>query len=118
MFRDTFLQSRTSGFAIEPVDTPIGPTFVRTMTAGEKDEFDQIATKDGKFRSRLVMLCCCDADGRREFTARDLADLDAMPLTAIEPIVDAAMRLNKLGPKEQEELRKNSASPPEDGSSE
>lgn len=118
MFRDTLLNSRSSGFTVEPVQTPLGTTYVRTMTAGEKDDFDFHATRDGKFRCRLILLCCCDKDGKHEFGNKDLPALDELPLTVVEPIVDAAMRLNKLGPKEQEELRKNSPSPADDGSSE
>lgn len=114
-FREDLLRSASAG-PIEPVDTPAGRTYVRVMTAGEKDDFDQNATKDGKFRCRLILLCCCDENGRHEFGQKDLPAIDALPLTVVEPIVDAAMRLNKLGAKEQEELRKNSESPADDSS--
>lgn len=117
-FRETLLQSGASGFTVEPVETPLGRTFVRTMTAGEKDDFDKHATEDGKFRCRLLLLCCCDEAGRHEFGNKDLPELDKLPLTVVEPIVDAAMKLNKLGQKEQEALRKNSPDRNGDGSSE
>jgi hypothetical protein len=103
-FRDTLLSS--DGRKIEPVETPAGLTHVRTMTAGEKDEFDRQASKDGKFRCRLVLVCCCTPDGHAEFTNLDLPALDAMPVATLEPIVNAAMRINHLMPEDVDELRK------------
>ena len=105
MFRDTLL--KTPQHKVEPVETPAGKTFVRTITAGEKDEFDRQASKDGKFRCRLVMLCCCSEDGKPEFTNLDLPALDDLPVTVLEPIVDAALSLNRIGAKDAEEIRKN-----------
>ena len=104
-FRDALIHS--DGRRIEPVETPAGPTFVRTITAGEKDEFDREARKDGKFRCRLVLLCCCDQDGRPEFTNHDLPVLDALPLATVEPIVEAAIRVNRMAEADAETLRKN-----------
>jgi hypothetical protein len=92
---------------IEPVDTPVGTAYVRTITAGEKDDFDREYTKDGKFRCRLVLLACCTEDGRPEFTNLDLPAIDNLPITVLEPIVDAALKLNRIGTKDQDDLRKN-----------
>lgn len=107
MFRDALLQQAQTGRRIEPVETPAGRTFVRTITAGEKDEFDREAQKDGKFRCRLVMLCCCTEDGRAEFTNLDLPALDELPVAVVESIVDAAIRINRMSPADAETLRKN-----------
>lgn len=104
MFRDELLKAKRT---IEPVETPAGRTYVRTITAGEKDEFDREASKDGKFRCRLVMLCCCDEDGQAEFTNRDLPALDELPVAVLEPIIDAALRVNRISVKDSEEIRKN-----------
>lgn len=105
MFRDSLLKG--SPHKVEPVETPAGKTFVRTITAGEKDEFDRQASKDGKFRCRLVMLSCCKEDGSPEFTNLDLPALDELPVTVLEPIVDAAIALNRIGQRDAEEIRKN-----------
>lgn len=104
MFRDELLRATRT---VEPVETPLGPTFVRSITAGEKDELEQEHAKDGKLRCRLVVLCCCSEDGRPEFTAQDLPALDALPLSAVEPIVEAAIRLNRMSPRDAEDARKN-----------
>lgn len=105
MIRDAILAAGRP--KIEPVDTPMGRTFVREITAGDKDDFDREFTKDGKFRCRLILLACCKEDGSPEFTNLDLPAIDALPLSAVEPIVDAALKLNKIGVKEADELRKN-----------
>ncbi len=105
MFREQLL-SQTSR-VIEPVVTPCGLTFVRSLTAGEKDRYDLEARKDGKYRCRLVLAACCTEDGRPEFGAQDLPAIDALPVHAIEPIVEAAMRVNRFTEADAEELRKN-----------
>lgn len=108
MFRDII--SNGHAVEIEPVETPLGPTFVRTISAGEKDDYDVNAAKDGRFRCRLVMLCCCDERGNREFTNEDLPALDALPFYLVEPIIDAALKINRMSRKDAEEIRKNSRS--------
>lgn len=105
-FRDE-LFSRPADRVIEPVETPAGPTFVRTLMCGEKDSFDLGAAKDGMFRARLILACCCDEHGRPEFGAEDLRRVNDLPVHQVEPIVDAAIRLNKIGPGDAEAIRKN-----------
>lgn len=113
MFRDEFLRIKPT---IEPIETVAGPAFIRTITAGEKDEFEREAKKDGKVRCRLLLVGVCDEQGKPVFTNLDLPTLDALPLTAVEPIADAIAKLNKFGEAEVEDIRKNSPSPA-DGSS-
>jgi hypothetical protein len=104
MFRDVLLS--TDGHQIAPVDLPGGGCFVRTMTAGEKDEFDRQVLKDGRARCRIVMVCCCTEDGKPEFTNLDLPALDALPFFALDPIVNAALRINRLTAEDVEDVRK------------
>lgn len=106
MFRDQ-LFNQPAIRTIEPVETPAGRTYVRSLMAGEKDEFDKLAVKDGKFRARLVVACCCDEHGQAEFQPGDVHRVNDMPLHLIEPIVDAAIRLNRIGPGDAEAIRKN-----------
>jgi len=115
MFRDEFLKATAPPPV--PLDTPFGRVWIRTMTAGEKDEAEKQHSDDGKFRCRIIMLTCCSEDGRLLYSNRDLPALDDLPLSAVEPIYDAAIKVNKMLPKDREELRKNSHNPAEDSSS-
>lgn len=105
-FRDD-LFSHPSERTIEAVETPAGTTYVRTLMVGEKDRFDVSSAKDGQFRARLVMACCCDEQGRPVFQDGDVHRLNDMPVHLLEPIVDAAIRLNKIGPQDAEAIRGN-----------
>jgi hypothetical protein len=116
-FRETLFQAK-GRFRIEPVDTPLGRTYVRTMTAGDKDQLEMSGFKeDKKFRCRVVMQCCCDEAGRLEFGNKDLPDLNDSPAEFIDPIFRAAWKLNGYDEADREELRKNSASRGDDSSS-
>lgn len=113
MFRETLLQATRT---IVPVETRLGGTYVRSITAGEKDDIETQHSKDGKLRARILLVCCCTEDGRPEFTNRDLPALDELPLDAVEPIIQAAIDLNRMSPEALEGMRKNSASPADDSS--
>jgi hypothetical protein len=115
MFRDEFLKAVSP--PLVPVDTPFGRVWIRTMTAGEKDEMEKQHGDDGKFRCRVLMLTCCSEDGRLLYSKRDLASLDELPLSAVEPIFDEVVKVNKMLAKDREMLRKNSQSPDGDSSS-
>lgn len=106
-------------YAIPPPVEPVGDAFVRAMTAGEKDRFDLAHTKaEGKdFRSRLLVASVCDESGSLLFTEGDMPALSRLPLPSIEPLVDAIMRINRIGEKEQADLRKNLNGPNGDSSS-
>lgn len=112
-----------------PVCVPLpalGPdacVYVRALRAAELDELQFLwraeadREDDPNYRGRLVALCACDEAGNPlygEHQAAALAQLDA-PL--VDPIVEAAQKLNGLSPKEKESLRKNSSSPPAGASS-
>lgn len=106
-FRES-LAHAPRGRSIEPVDTPLGRTFVRSLTVGEKDEWD-VATQGGTRmpRVQLAIACCCAEDGTPEFTEFDVGMLRDLPSHYLEPVIDAAMRVNRFGKQEQEALRKN-----------
>lgn len=113
MSRDALLGSTAR--KVEPVDTPAGQFFVRTLTAGEKDRLDRFIQK-GQFRSRMLLAACCSEDGRSYFTEQDIPALDQVTMDVVEPIVDAAIRLNRMMPEQAEDLRKNSPSRETDSS--
>ena len=106
MFRDDLFAASTDR-VIEPVETPAGKTFVRTLMVGEKDRFDTQAAKSKMFRAHLVLACCCDEQGRPEFQEPDLYRINDLPMSFIEPIVDAALKLNRIGVEDSETIRKN-----------
>jgi hypothetical protein len=94
--------------AIEPVDTAAGRTYVRSLTVGEKDVFDANSGGGTKaVRVHLLIACCCKEDGSPEFTEFDAGELSRLPSHVVEPIVAAAMRVNRFGEGDQETIRKN-----------
>lgn len=105
-FRDE-LFAQPAERTIESVETPAGKTFVRSLMAGEKDKFDRAAHQRGRFRARLIVACCCDEGGNPIFNEADIPRLDDMPVPLIEPIVDAAIRVNRMSPEDAEAIRKN-----------
>ena len=110
MFKEALFAQPTNR-AIEPVETSAGRTYVRALNLEEKDEFD-LATEGGKkhVRAQLLIACCCREDGSLEFTEYDLSKLNQLPAHVAEPIIDAAMRLNRFSAEDREALRKNSSS--------
>ena len=57
--------------------------------------------------ARLVQATVCDEAGQLVFTEADIPRLNDLPLYLIEPLVDAAIRINKIGPGDSEAIRKN-----------
>lgn len=113
---------------VERVELPGGKAaFVRTMTAGELDAFEasnHVAGPDGKFRVRLDgtrgRLGCrtiCDEQGKRLFGDDDAAAVGGLNHMVLDPLLDAARRLNGIGQKAQEDARGNSSPAPSGGSS-
>jgi len=92
-----------------------GTVFIRPLTAGERGEWETfLSAGKGKnedmlkvSRAMLAMLTLCDATGARLFTESDLDALMAKNATALERIAYAAMKLNKLRPKDIADLAKN-----------
>lgn len=85
---------------------------VKTLTAGERDAWEQsIYTGDGKpvenFRARLVVATVIDASGARVFSDADAPALSAKSSVAVDRIFDEAQRLNGIGKKDAEQLEKN-----------
>lgn len=106
MFKEA-LFAASADRIIEPVETPAGKTYIRSLMAGEKDKFDVGASKDGMFRAHIVVASCCNEHGVPEFNGGDLLRINDLPLHLVEPIVDAAIKLNRIGPGDAEAIRKN-----------
>jgi hypothetical protein len=118
MFRDQFFAAISAVPEHEEVQSAAGPVRVTCLTAGEKDRYDVAVAKEPEtFRSRLVAMTARDGEGHRVFRDEDIPRLSTMPLPVIEPLVDAAMRVNRMGAKDVEALEKNSTGRSEESSS-
>lgn len=92
---------------IQAVDTPAGRTYVRTITVREKDLFDAAVRETKATRAQLLIACCCKEDGTPEFDEFYVARLGELPAGVVEPIVDAALEVNRFRPEDAGEARKN-----------
>lgn len=122
--------SREAFFAVKPtldseaVEVPAlgGSMSVRVMTGLERDRFEALVnagSKGGKspsFRALLIAFTACDADGNLLFAEGDIPAIAKYPSTTLEPIANAALRLNKFTSPDIEGLEKNSPSNPSDDS--
>lgn len=109
--RDAFFAAAPAPLT-EDVRVPWGSGLVRVrqVTAGERDRWEAgVYGKDkGQIRASLVVASCVDAGGTPLFTPADLPRLASLPAYAIEPIVDAASRLNAIRPEDVDALEKKS----------
>ena len=102
---------------MESVEVPaLGETvYVKGMTVRQRNAFDNSLLdskgnrdkkKAAQWRERIVVACCCDADGNLLFTEDDITALSEQRADVLEPIVDAAQKL--VGGKVDEDAAKNS----------
>lgn len=105
----------------EEVPLPGGGTvFVRCMTVGERDAMENAYQKGGKtnFRARVIAATLCNEEGVLLVTPEvGLGPIVAMPFPVAEPIVEAAIRVNRMGAQEKAELGKGSPETDTSGSS-
>lgn len=102
-----------------------GDVVVRTLSGAERDAFEA-ANLQGRgrnqrvnlhnLRARLVALCVVDADGKRVFSDEDAEALGRQSARALDQVFAVASRLNGISEGDLEELEKNSASAPSNGS--
>ncbi len=106
----------------ETVEVPEwgGAVVVRTLTAWERDAFDEsmfqlhvgksgvaVEKKIGNIRARLVSMCCVNGDGGRLFTDEDVERLGQKSGAAMDRVFAVAQRMNRLLGADIEELAKN-----------
>lgn len=100
-----------------------GVVWCRCLSAQQRDMLesehaaDVKAGKPSRFRPRLVMLGTEDDRGQYLFGKADLDDLSRRPVTEIEPLVNAILRLSGMTPSDVEDAEKNSGSGPSESSS-
>lgn len=102
----------------EPIHVPEwgGYVHVRSMTAGEKDDFElwafeaaqkKVPDRNRQMRARMVIACVVDADGKHLFGPDDARLLAAKSNNAVSRVTDAISKHNLLDPKERRALAKN-----------
>ena len=89
------------------------------MTAGERDRFDLAHAADPglDFRARMLVHTVCDEQGDLLFRKEDIPQLTALPAHLVDPLLEAAIRVNKMSDEDLEQLRKNSEGRSDDSSS-
>lgn len=102
-----------------------GEIRVRSMTAADRDEYEQsmVASRGPdenanmrNVRARLMAVCVVDDAGRRLFTEADVEALGAKGAKAVQRVFKVAARLNALTADDVDELAKNSDADPSEGS--
>jgi hypothetical protein len=89
-----------------------GNVFVRVMTVGERDSYENewmINKNKGveNFRSKFLQRVLCDETGELLFTAAEVDKLAKKSARVITRVWEAAMRHNALTDGDVEELAKN-----------
>jgi len=89
-----------------------GNVFVRVMTVGERDSYENewIVNKNKgveNFRSKFLQRVLCDEKGELLFTASEIDLLAKKSARVITRIWEAAMKHNALSDGDVEELAKN-----------
>jgi hypothetical protein len=93
-----------------------GEVIVRCMTGEERDEFetsvlngsgDEIKVDPSNLRAKLVSLSCIDEDGKRLFTAKDVAKLGNKSAGALDRVAQVAQRLSRVSDADVEDLGKD-----------
>lgn len=87
----------------------VGAFRVRMLSAGERDAFEAEAMKAPapQGRARLLVATVVDADDKPLFRVEDIPAVAAKAAKYLEPLVNAAMRLNAITGRDFEELEKN-----------
>jgi len=94
-----------------------GEVFVRTMTAIEKDQFEESNRNhedDGSttfnavgYRARLIQKTVCDENGNLLFTEDDLPALQKKSGKAIDLVIKVSQELNAITDEDLKALEKN-----------
>ena len=98
--------------------------FVKQMTGGERDKWEQSLLKPIKdhkgvvtgfdsvtenFRAKLCVVTVCDEEGVLMLAQKDYITLsNSMSAAKLEKIVNAATKLNAISEEDKEEILKNS----------
>ena len=110
--KEQILAANDLGLLELPVPEWGGSVFIRVMTAGERDSYENewLANKHKgleNFRSKFLQRVLCDEKGALLFTPGEIDALAKKSAKAVSLVWEAAMRHNKLTDEDVEELAKN-----------
>lgn len=94
-----------------------GHVFVKELSGHERDRWELLSYQAAKgtvqdVSARLLVFAICDAEGKTLFTEDDVPSLSALSGAALNRLWDAALKLNRIGEKDVEDIAGNcSASP-------
>lgn len=88
-----------------------GTVYIRVVSVGEMEryqrEFAEKKERMEDWRSKLLVRCLCDKDGKQLFTADQIEKLSAKSVKVVARLFDLAMKHNAVTEKDVEELAKN-----------
>jgi hypothetical protein len=89
-----------------------GSVLVAVMSGAARDAWESTLLTDGKpdltdARAKLAAACIVDENGQRLFSPDDVAALSQRSSVALDRVVRAARKLNKLGDAEFKDAEKN-----------
>ncbi|WP_337177660.1 hypothetical protein [Paludisphaera sp.] len=109
--RDSFLNFDAGSLKPEKVEVPIlgGCCYVRRLSAGERDALEnRIQRRKGRnARAEIVAAVAVDENGKRLFGSSDVEDLAKLPVSALEPIVNAHLEVNAMSADDLADLEGN-----------
>lgn len=87
-----------------------GAVYVRMMTGTQRDlwESDFREDKSDNARAKLAVATLCDAAGNLIFRREQISEVGAKGAAGLERVFDAALKLNRLGKQDIDDLAKNS----------
>lgn len=102
-----------------------GDVLVKVMTGTERDAFESsifeqkgkdIQKNLGNLRAKLVSKCLVDEKGNRLFADKEIEIIGKKSAKVLDKIYEVCVKINGIGPKDVEELTKNSEGELKDGS--
>ncbi len=101
---------------VEPIDIPElnGTVYVKGMTAGEREAFEQDMNgedfvKSGKVRATVFVNSVTDENGNLLFTADDIDDINKLPSSVVIKVFEKSNKMNGINTQQAiEQAEKNS----------
>ena len=89
-----------------------GTVCVRVMSVGERDQYENDWVRSKltgmkNFRTKFLVKCLCDEEGKTLFTDQDIDALASQDAAVMSRLWDIAMTVNALKSDDVEELAKN-----------
>jgi hypothetical protein len=103
MDRSKFLSQAKPEIKAVSVDWSDEPVFVRRIPAAAY----RVGIGSNMNGLDFILLCVCDGDGKRLFNDGDREMLEELEFAKIQPILQAALEFNNLGPESVEEIAGN-----------